>query len=121
LTSTQRALGRVHDLLVDDLGVVQVHRFGQFEGGELRHSLGGRQEHRHRDDAVAGPLDLGLDQALLAQISGALEAYVDVVFGVELVGEGHLLDVAERAAADQVAGLVGRGRAAALPAPSPSP
>ena len=113
----QRAFGRVHHLLVDHLGVVQVHRLGELERGELGHPFGRRQKERDHDDAVAGPLDLGLQQALVAQLGGALQAHVDVVFGVELVGEGHLLDVAQRAAADQVARLVlvGAGRAGVVP------
>ena len=35
----ERALGGVHDLLVDDLGVAQVHRAAQFERGRFGHAL----------------------------------------------------------------------------------
>ena len=92
-------------------GSDEVHRAAELERGGLGDALGGGQEHRDDDDAVAGPLDLGLDEAPLAQLRGGGEAHVDVVLGVELVDERDLAVVAQRAAADRVARL---GAASAL-------
>ncbi len=93
----------MHHLLVDHFAVLQVHRPAELERGELGDALARRQEHRHHEDAVAGPLHLGREQALFAQLRRLRETHGDVVLGVELVDEGDLLGVAEGAAADQVA------------------
>ena len=117
----ERALGGVHDLLVDDLAVVQVHGPAELERGGLGDALARPAGTWSPRPAVAGPLDLGLDEALLAQLGGLREAHVDVVLGVELVDERHLVGVAQRAAADEVAGLVGRDAAPAGEAAPASP
>ncbi len=95
----QRALGGVHDASVDDLGVDEVHLAADLERGGLGDRLRHRQEHGDRHDAVAGPLDLGRHEPGGACLGGLGEPHVDVVLGVELVDERHLVAVAQRAAA----------------------
>ena len=101
----EAALGWMQYHQVDDLGVFQPHAAGDLEPGFAGIGFVFRDHQVEQDDAVSGPFDLRADQIALAVRISFFQTVGNVIFAVKLVDVGDLFGFAERAAADQVAGV----------------